>query len=160
MEDNCILTPVIPYASTIFLQTCSKKVWLRTDASLVSEQACAVKTSPFPPLRSKVWFNFQRKYLLFNRFEFQYILLSPQRIRVSVSPQHNTVEYAATNDATTKECYNEQFLSIKSVCYNKRCYNERMLQRAVLINKIGMLQQTMLQRKYATTNAEEYYRPT
>jgi hypothetical protein len=28
--------------------------------------------------------------------------------------------------ATTNECYNEQFLSIKSGCYNEnRCYNER-----------------------------------
>jgi len=34
------------------------------------------------------------------------------------------------------ECYNEQFLSIKS-----GCYNERMLQRKV-INKIRMLQRT------------------
>jgi hypothetical protein len=33
----------------------------------------------------------------------------------------NTVGYA-----TTKECYNEQFLSIISGCYNEhRCYNER-----------------------------------
>ena len=29
-------------------------------------------------------------------------------------------------DATTNGCYNEQFLSIKSGCYNEhRCYNER-----------------------------------
>jgi len=39
--------------------------------------------------------------------------------------------YATTNDATTKdaetnECYNEQFLSIKSGCYKQnRFYNER-----------------------------------
>jgi hypothetical protein len=32
----------------------------------------------------------------------------------------NTVGYASTNDATTNECYNEQFLSIKSGCYNER----------------------------------------
>ena len=38
---------------------------------------------------------------------------------------------ATTDDATTNECYNEQFLSIKSGCYNAD----------------------------ATTNAEEYYRP-
>jgi hypothetical protein len=31
-----------------------------------------------------------------------------------------TVGYATTNDPTTNECYNEQFLSIKSGCYNKR----------------------------------------
>ena len=31
-----------------------------------------------------------------------------------------TVGYATTNDATTIECYNEQFLSIKSGCYNGR----------------------------------------
>ena len=36
-----------------------------------------------------------------------------------------TVRYATTNDATTSECYNEQFFSIKSGCYNEhRCYNE------------------------------------
>jgi len=30
------------------------------------------------------------------------------------------------NDAITNECYNEQFLSIKSGCYNEhRCYSER-----------------------------------
>jgi len=35
------------------------------------------------------------------------------------------VGYATTNDATTNECYHEQFLSIKSGCYNEhRCYNE------------------------------------
>jgi len=27
--------------------------------------------------------------------------------------------YAAMNDATMNECYNEQFLSIKSGCYNE-----------------------------------------
>jgi len=34
---------------------------------------------------------------------------------------------ATTNtDATTSECYNEQFLSTKSGCYNEnKCYNER-----------------------------------
>jgi len=38
----------------------------------------------------------------------------------------NTVGYATTNDSTTNECYNEQFLSTKSGCYNEhRCYNER-----------------------------------
>jgi hypothetical protein len=37
-----------------------------------------------------------------------------------------TVGYATTNDATMNECYNKQFLSIKSGCYNEnRCYNER-----------------------------------
>jgi len=36
------------------------------------------------------------------------------------------VGYATTNDATTNECYNEQFLSIKSGCYKEhRCYDER-----------------------------------
>jgi len=49
---------------------------------------------------------------------------------------------ATTNtDATKKECYNEQFLSIKSRFYNEhRCYNERMLQRTIFIIKIRMLQ--------------------
>jgi len=38
----------------------------------------------------------------------------------------DTVGYAKINDATMNECYNKQFLSIKSGCYNKhRCYNER-----------------------------------
>jgi hypothetical protein len=32
----------------------------------------------------------------------------------------HTVGYATTNDATMNECYNEQFLSIKSGCYNER----------------------------------------
>jgi len=32
----------------------------------------------------------------------------------------STVGYAIANDATTNECYNEQFLSIKSGCYNER----------------------------------------
>jgi ammonia channel protein AmtB len=31
-----------------------------------------------------------------------------------------TVGYATANDATTNECYNEQFLSIKSGFYNER----------------------------------------
>jgi len=31
-----------------------------------------------------------------------------------------TVGFATTNDATTNDCYNEQFLSIKSGCYNER----------------------------------------
>ena len=36
---------------------------------------------------------------------------------------------ATMNDATTNGCYNEQFLSIKSGCYNEhRCYNEWTLQ--------------------------------
>ena len=84
----------------------------------------------------------------------------------------DTVGYATTNDATTNECYNEQFLLIKSGCYNEhrcynkrmlkrtllliksRCYNERLLQRAVFINKIRMLQRTqMLQRTNAKTNS-------
>jgi len=30
------------------------------------------------------------------------------------------VGYAKTNDVTTNECYNEQFLSIKSGSYNER----------------------------------------
>jgi len=35
-----------------------------------------------------------------------------------------TVGYTITNNATTNECYNEQFLSIKSGWYNEhRCYN-------------------------------------
>ena len=39
--------------------------------------------------------------------------------------QINAVGYATTNDATTNyattiECYSEQFLSIKSGCYNER----------------------------------------
>jgi hypothetical protein len=49
----------------------------------------------------------------------------------------NTVWYA-----TAKECYSEQFLSIKSGCYNERCYSERMLKRRVFINKIRMRQTT------------------
>ena len=33
---------------------------------------------------------------------------------------YTTTNDATTNDATTNECYNEQFLSIKSGCYNER----------------------------------------
>jgi len=52
------------------------------------------------------------------------------------------------------KCYNEEFLSIKSQCYNEQmlqqrvlsiksqCYNEQMLQQRVFINKITMLQWT------------------
>jgi len=37
------------------------------------------------------------------------------------------VGYATKKDATTNENYNEQFLLIKSGCYNEhRCRNERM----------------------------------
>ena len=37
-----------------------------------------------------------------------------------------TVGYVTTNDVTTKEFYNEKFLSIKARCYNEhRCCNER-----------------------------------
>jgi len=39
---------------------------------------------------------------------------------MSLCPLQTTVGYATTNDSTTKECYNEQFLSIKSGCYNER----------------------------------------
>ena len=40
--------------------------------------------------------------------------------------KRNTVGHATTNNDTTNECYIEQFLSIKSGCYNEhRCYNER-----------------------------------
>jgi hypothetical protein len=36
------------------------------------------------------------------------------------------VGYATTNDPTTNECYSEQYLSIKSGCYNDhRLYSER-----------------------------------
>jgi len=44
-----------------------------------------------------------------------------ERSEISL-PQCNlyTVWCATTNDATKKECYNEQFLSIKSGCYNER----------------------------------------
>ena len=31
-----------------------------------------------------------------------------------------TVGYATAKDASTKECYNERFLSMKSECYNER----------------------------------------
>jgi len=38
----------------------------------------------------------------------------------------STVGNAGSKDPTTNECYNEQFLSINSGCYNEhRCYNER-----------------------------------
>jgi hypothetical protein len=31
-----------------------------------------------------------------------------------------TARYATTNDSTMNECYKEQFLSLKSGCYNER----------------------------------------
>jgi hypothetical protein len=49
---------------------------------------------------------------------------------------------ATTNGATINQCYNEQFLSIKSGCYNKWRYNKPMLQWTIFIKKIRMLQQT------------------
>ena len=52
-----------------------------------------------------------------------------------------------TNDATMNECYNKQFLSIKS-----GFYSERMVQRTVFINKIRMLQRTNGTTKDATIN--------
>ena len=58
----------------------ARKVWLRTAASLVSEQACTVKTSLFPLFRTRVWSNFERVYFLFYTFAFQYVWLSPQHI--------------------------------------------------------------------------------
>jgi hypothetical protein len=38
---------------------------------------------------------------------------------VRVTAFSGTVGYATTNDPTTNECYNKQFLSIKSECYNE-----------------------------------------
>jgi len=43
-------------------------------------------------------------------------------IKITAIPwrlKNNYNGYGTTNDATRKECYNEQFLSIKSVCYNE-----------------------------------------
>jgi len=51
------------------------------------------------------------------------------------------------NNAATNECYNEQFLSIKSGCYNKW-----MLQWTVFITKIRMLHQSYQLNHNATTN--------
>ena len=58
--------------------------------------------------------------------------------------------------------YNEQFLSIKSGCYNEhRCYNERcytgMLQRTVFINIIRMLQRTVFINKRGCYNEHRCY---
>jgi hypothetical protein len=39
--------------------------------------------------------------------------------KVPLFQKENTVGYVTTNDATTYECYNEQFLSIKSGYYNE-----------------------------------------
>jgi len=67
----------------------------------------------------------------------------------------NKIRMLQRTNTTTNEYYNEQFLSIKSGCYNERCYNEQILQRTIFINKIRMLQRKMLQRTNTTTN--EYY---
>ena len=63
-------------------------------------------------------------------------------------------------DATTNECYNEQFLSIKSGCYNehrcykKRCYNEEFLSiKSGCYNEHRRYNEWMLQRMNATTNS-------
>jgi hypothetical protein len=51
-------------------------------------------------------------------------------VRKNITFQYNIMQvkymytfgYATTNDSTINECYNEQFLSIKSGCYNEhRC---------------------------------------
>jgi len=48
------------------------------------------------------------------------------KIQLKTKSNQNIVGCATTKDATTNECYNEQFLSIKSGRYNEhRCYNER-----------------------------------
>jgi len=78
--------------------------------------------------------------------------------------QDATTKNATTNtfclwnqDATTNECHNDQFLSMKSGCYNEHgCYNERMMKRTVFINEIRMLQRKRMlrvQRTNATTNS-------
>jgi hypothetical protein len=65
----------------------------------------------------------------------QYLGLVPLKEFPVHNMKSNRVRYATTKDATTndpkkKECYNEEFLSINSECYNEhRCYNERMLRR-------------------------------
>jgi len=45
-----------------------------------------------------------------------HIIETPAR---SFQKIRDTVECATTNDATTNDCYNEQFLTIKSGCYNE-----------------------------------------
>jgi len=54
-----------------------------------------------------------------------------------VTCEPDTVRCATTNDATTNEYYNKQFLLIKS-----GYYNERILQQTVFIHKIRVLQRT------------------
>ena len=52
----------------------------------------------------------------------------PKRTTMGFIQTHfyHTVGYDKTNDAATKECYNEQISSIKSGSYNEhKCYNER-----------------------------------
>jgi hypothetical protein len=49
-----------------------------------------------------------------------HVLITLVHIYSVVRRPTNTVGYASTNDARTNECYNEQFLSIKSRCYNER----------------------------------------
>jgi len=45
--------------------------------------------------------------------------------RTMLQRTNATANDPKTNDATTNKCYNEQFLSIKSECYNEQaCYNE------------------------------------
>ena len=52
--------------------------------------------------------------------------ISGGKIDIGTGCSPSTVGYARTNRPTKNECYNKQFLSIKSGCYNEhRCYNER-----------------------------------
>jgi hypothetical protein len=64
-------------------------------------------------------------YKLQNETTVTVSVLSNQ-VWISMTNNMDTVGYATTNDATMNECYNKQFLSVKSGSYNEhRCYNER-----------------------------------
>jgi hypothetical protein len=44
----------------------------------------------------------------------------------------STVVYARTKDPTTKEFYNEEFLSIKSGCYNERFFYAFVMESSII----------------------------
>jgi hypothetical protein len=58
--------------------------------------------------------------------DFILIFVRTSNVTISIIYKYswnNRVGYATTKEDTTNECYNEQFLSIKSGCYNEhRCY--------------------------------------
>jgi arsenate reductase-like glutaredoxin family protein len=62
-------------------------------------------------------------------------------------------------NAAKNECYNELMIQRTNATTNE-CYNELMLQRTLLQRTVLSKNQDATTNTDATTNAEEYYRPT